>query len=63
MMRDRTNALGVVVGIAFVLSGIAGIAVGGTSAQAGWWLVVVGGIVGVAALVGLIRGRSTVPRP
>ena len=31
----------------FVLSGIAGISVGGISAQAGWWLVVVG-------LIGLV---------
>lgn len=28
--------------VLMVLSGIAGIAVGGTSAAAGWWLVVVG---------------------
>jgi hypothetical protein len=40
-------------GFLFVLSGIGGITLGGTSAQAGWWLVVVGivmGVVGLAAV-------------
>lgn len=36
--------LAAVFGALTVLSGIAGIAVGGTSAAAGWWLVVVGGL-------------------
>jgi uncharacterized membrane protein HdeD (DUF308 family) len=40
-------------GLLFVLSGIAGVTLGGTSAQAGWWLVIIGiimGLVGLAAL-------------
>lgn len=40
-------------GLLFVLSGIGGITLGSTPAQAGWWLVVVGilmGLVGLAAL-------------
>lgn len=32
----------IVIGLLHLMSGIGGIAVGGTSAQAGWWLVVVG---------------------
>ena len=43
----------VVFGLLFVLSGIGGITLGGTPAQAGSWLVVVGiimGLVGLAAL-------------
>ena len=42
-----------VLGLLFVISGIGGIILGGTPAQAGWWLVVVGIImssVGLAAL-------------
>ncbi len=42
-----------ILGLLFVLSGIGGITLGGTSAQAGWWLVVVGimmALVGLAAL-------------
>jgi uncharacterized membrane protein HdeD (DUF308 family) len=62
MTRNRTNVISVIIGIAFVMSGVAGITVGGTSAQAGWWLVIVGGTIGAAAIVGLIRGRTTVPR-
>jgi uncharacterized membrane protein HdeD (DUF308 family) len=62
MTRNRTNVIGVIIGIAFVMSGVAGITVGGTSAQAGWWLVIVGGTIGAAAIVGLIRGRTAVPR-
>ncbi len=38
-----------VVGLAFLLSGIAGVAVGGPSAIAGWWLVVVGSVLVVLA--------------
>ena len=47
----------VVFGLLFVLSGIGGVTLGGTSAQAGWWLLVVGIIM---ALVGLaaLRRRS-----
>ena len=62
MTRNRANVIGVVIGIAFVMSGVAGITAGGTSAQAGWWLVIVGSTIGVAAIVGLIRSRTTVPR-
>jgi hypothetical protein len=46
--RSRT-AFVVVVGLAFLLSGIAGVAAGGTSALAGWWLVVVGLVLVVLA--------------
>jgi hypothetical protein len=48
--RGRRRAGLYVLGIAAALSlmfGIAGISVGGTSAQAGWWLVVVG-LIGIA---------------
>jgi uncharacterized membrane protein HdeD (DUF308 family) len=62
MTRNRTNVIGVIIGIAFVMSGVAGISVGETSAQAGWWLVIVGSIIGAAAILGLLRGRTTVPR-
>ncbi len=31
-----------IIGLLHLMSGLAGIAVGGASAQAGWWLVVVG---------------------
>ena len=42
-MSHHTKMVGVVViGLLNLMSGIAGIAVGGTSAPAGWWLVVVG---------------------
>jgi protein-S-isoprenylcysteine O-methyltransferase Ste14 len=40
-------------GLLFVLSGIAGITSGGTSAQAGWWLIVVGTLMGVVGLAAL----------
>ena len=36
-----------VIAVLFILSGIGGISTGGVSAQAGWWLVVVG-------LIGLV---------
>jgi hypothetical protein len=39
-----------VAAVLFVMSGIAGISVGGGSAQAGWWLVAVGVLV-LAVLV------------
>jgi uncharacterized membrane protein HdeD (DUF308 family) len=45
-------------GVLFVLSGIAGVTLGGTSAQAGWWLVVVGIIMG---LLGLAAFRTRRP--
>jgi len=40
-----------------ILSGIAGIAVGGTSALAGWWLVAVSGAVLFGVL--FVRSRAT----
>jgi hypothetical protein len=51
LMSNSRNksAFVVVVGLAFLLSGIAGVAVGGTSALAGWWLVVVGSVLVVLA--------------
>ena len=43
MTSSRTVEAGLgAFAVLMVLSGIAGIAVGGTSAAAGWWLVVVG---------------------
>ncbi len=54
-MAKRTTTTGVIIGLGAMLSGIAGITLGGISAQAGWWLVVVGIIV---ALVGLRGFRS-----
>ena len=45
-------------GLLIVLSGIGGIILGGASAQAGWWLVVVGLIM---ALVGLAALRTRHP--
>ena len=39
----------------FLLSGIAGISLGGVSAQAGWWLVVVGLIALVLVAIELRR--------
>ena len=40
----------------FLLSGIAGISLGGVSAQAGWWLVVVG-LVGLVLVAIELRRR------
>jgi hypothetical protein len=40
----------------FLLSGIAGISLGGVSAQAGWWLVVVG-LVGLVLVTIELRRR------
>ena len=52
MMPSRTAETGVgVISVLTVLSGIAGIVVGGTSAMAGWWLVIVGGALLVAVTV------------
>ena len=54
--RRRVGLYAVAVAAAlFVLSGIAGISVGGTSAQAGWWLVVVGLVGLVLAVIELGR--------
>ena len=42
-MSHHARMLGIVViGVLLLMSGITGVAVGGVSAQAGWWLVVVG---------------------
>ena len=46
----------IVVAALFVLSGIAGISLGGISAQAGWWLVVVG-LVGFVLVAIELRRR------
>jgi hypothetical protein len=40
----------------FLLSGVAGISLGGVSAQAGWWLVVVG-LVGLVLVAIELRRR------
>lgn len=42
-MSNHSKMVGVIViGLLHIMSGIAGIAFGGTNAQSGWWLVVVG---------------------
>jgi hypothetical protein len=53
----RRNGLYLVAFVAglFIMSGIAGISVGGISAQAGWWLVVVGLILLVLVAIELKR--------
>jgi hypothetical protein len=48
----------IVLAVTFVSSGIAGIAVGGASAAAGWWLVIVFGTLSVVALVGRPTRRN-----
>jgi hypothetical protein len=45
--------------VLMILSGIAGVVVGGQSAQAGWWLIVV---FGVALLLTFAGARRHVPR-
>jgi hypothetical protein len=40
----------------FLLSGVAGISIGGVSAQAGWWLVVVG-LIGLVLVAIELRRR------
>lgn len=56
-MTARHVAIGAaVVSMLTILSGIAGIVVGGTSAMAGWWLVIVGGALLLA--VGLYGRRA-----
>lgn len=51
MSRNETGILLAIGVLLFLLPGIAGITLGGTSAQAGWWLVVVGVILVGVALV------------
>ncbi len=52
MIRSRSAETGLAVfSVLMVLSGVAGIVVGGTSASAGWWLVVVGSALFVAVTV------------
>jgi len=52
MMPSRTAETAVgVFSVLMVLSGVAGIVVGGTSAMAGWWLVIVGSALLVAVTV------------
>jgi len=48
--------LAAVVAALLVLSGIAGIGLGGVSAQAGWWLVVVG-LIGLVLVTIELRRR------
>ena len=51
-MPNRVAETGLgVFSVLMVLSGVAGIVVGGASAAAGWWLVVVGSVLFVAVTV------------
>ena len=45
-----------VAAVLFILSGIGGISIGGPSAQAGWWLVVVG-LIGLVLVAIELRRR------
>lgn len=55
-MRDRSVKVGIgVIGLLLALSGAGGVVVGGVSAQAGWWLLVVGIVM---AWFSLVRSRS-----
>lgn len=55
-MGDHYVKVGIgVIGLLVALSGAGGLVVGGVSAQAGWWLLVVGIVM---ALFGLVRSRS-----
>lgn len=47
-MSHRREIVGAI-GVLQLVSGLAGIAVGGTAAAAGWWLVVVGLLLTIAA--------------
>jgi len=49
-VRDTAWTIATAGAALLVLSGIAGVAVGGTSAAAGWWLIVVFGVLLVALL-------------
>lgn len=48
--RHRT-VFAVVVGVAYLLSGVGGVVAGGGAAAAGWWLVVVGLVLVVLARI------------
>ena len=55
--RRRTGLyLVAVASVLFVLSGLGGISIGGVSAQAGWWLVVVG-LIGLVLVAIELRRR------
>jgi uncharacterized membrane protein HdeD (DUF308 family) len=63
MKRDRAKEIALTIfGLLFVLSGVAGITLAGASAQAGWWLVVVGLIMTLVGLAALRRSPSQVDR-
>ena len=50
VINARGNAawtLAIVPALLMIVSGIAGLAVGGPSAAAGWWLIVVGGLLAI----------------
>lgn len=57
MAMSRTEALGIAVCVVLVISGIAGIALGGPSAMAGWWLVIVFGFLLAWIIAGVRRSR------
>lgn len=58
-MSHHSKMVGVVmIGLLHLVSGIAGIAVGGASAQVGWWLVIAGLVIAGLAWRGLRDDRS-----
>ena len=57
MSRNATAIMLAIGVVFFLLPGIAGVTVGGPSAQAGWWLIVVGVILVGATLYS--RSRKT----
>lgn len=56
---DRGAAIATVVGLLNLLSGFAGIAVGGSATATGWWLVIVGAVLLVAAWRHVVARRRT----
>ena len=58
MSRNATAILLAIGVVFFLLPGIAGVTVGGPSAQAGWWLIVVGVILVGATLYSRSRKAS-----
>ena len=54
MVNGTAWTIAAVAALLTVMSGVAGVAVGGVSAAAGWWLIVIGGVL----FVGLLATRN-----